>query len=315
MTKRIAFLFPFSIVLLLIWSRAFGQNFRFAKYKDAAQSITRLRVASAAVLPEKWKKELNWRRTEKLVTQAAVDGGALLVVAPEGVLEGYVINEVNREQNPEVKQKLIQDFLSLGEPMDGQYIKKACALSEKLGIYFAFGFLERNERGLFNTAILIDPQGDIIGKYSKTHFAQGYQINPEFYRPGDEYPVFDTPFGKVGILICYDRQLPEPARILALKGAQVLLVPSYGSYTDPNGWNTALMRTRAYENRCPVVFCNPFQSLLIGANGDLKAIGNAGEVAYYEIDTSPDRYKDRFANRRPATYQEILGNGHANGIP
>ena len=114
--------------------------------------------------------------------------------------------------------------------------------------------------------------------------------------------MFETPFGKVGMLICYDRQLPEPARIMALKGAQILLVPSYGSYTDENGWNTILMRTRAYENGYPVVFSHPFQSLLIRHNGSLPTIGGPDEVVYYDVDTSPKRYEGRFTNRRPETY-------------
>jgi predicted amidohydrolase len=107
------------------------------------------------------------------------------------------------------------------------------------------------------------------------------------------------------MLICYDRQLPEPARILALKGAQILLVPSFGSYTDENGWNTVLMRTRAYENGVPVVFTHPFQSLLISHNGELRAVGGSNEIVYYEVDTSPERYQNRFSNRRPETYQRL----------
>jgi predicted amidohydrolase len=168
------------------------------------------------------------------------------------------------------------------------------------------GFLERRGDLLFNSAVLIDPDGDLIGRYSKTHFAQGYEVNPVFYRAGDEYPVFATPFGPVGIIICYDRQPPEPARIMAVKGARLLLIPSYGSYDNWSGWNTALMRSRAYENNFPLVFCNPFQSLLITAGGEIKAMGGAGEIVYYEINTDPERYERRFRNRRPPTYTPLI---------
>ena len=106
-------------------------------------------------------------------------------------------------------------------------------------------------------------------------------------------------------MICYDRQLPEPARILSLKGAQVLFVPSYGSYTDKDGWNSVLLRTRAYENHVPLVFSHPFQSLLINDHGDIRAACNTNEIVYYDINTSPDRYEDRFKNRRPETYGEL----------
>ena len=289
------FIFGFSALL-------FGQNVDLKKYEGKEQSITSVRIASAAIVPDKWEKEKNWARIGKAVRQAASDGGAQVVVTPEGVLEGYVINEVNAVKDPVKKEKILQKFLDLGEPLDGPFIKKASNLSRELKIYLVLGFLEKSGDNLLNTAILIDPDGDIIGKYSKTHFAQGYTINPSCYITGEEYPVFDTPFGKVGMLICYDRQLPEPARIIALKGAQILFLPSYGSYTEENGWNTVLMRSRAYENRMPLVFCNPFQSLLIDRSGNLKAIGNAGEIVYYNVSTSPNSYKDRFKNRRPETY-------------
>ena len=282
----------------------FGRGLKIEKYSGDRQTMTRVRVASASVVPDKWEKEKNWIRIERKVREAA-GNGADIVVTPEGVLEGYVINEVNRlEEGPE-KTETLERFLELGEPIDGPYIKKACDLADELEVFLVLGFLERRDNRLLNSAILTDPEGDIVGRYSKTHFAQGYEANPGFYRPGEDYPVFETPFGKVGILICYDRQHPEPARILALKGTQILLVPSYGSYTDQNGWNTIMMRTRAYENGYPVVFTHPFQSLLISQDGSLLAVGGPDEVVYYDVDLSPKRYEGRFLNRRPQTYREL----------
>ena len=295
-----------TILTFSLSHKTFSQNINLEKYKDEKQSQTHLRIASASVLPKKWDKEINWKRIERMVTEAAEMGDAQLVVTPEGVLEGYLINEVNEIKNKTDKKKIVAKFKKLAEPIDGEYIKKACKLSDKLNIYLVLGFLEDRNSKLYNSVILIDTDGDIIGRYSKTHFAQGYDINPEEYTTGNEYPVFETPFGKVGMIICYDRQLPEPARIMALKGAQVLFVPAYGSYTEETGWNTILMRTRAYENKFPVVFCNPFQSLLIDEGGDIKAFGKAGEIVYYNINTDPKRYDGRFRNRRPATYSKII---------
>ncbi len=301
---KVLFTLILSIYLLSSVQISYSQTVNLEKYKNIPQVITKVRIASAAIIPDKWQKETNWNRIEKMVRKAVTDGGADIVVTPEGVLEGYVVNEV-RKPDLQNEPELLQKFFELSEPINGSYIKKACELADELNIYFLLGFLERRNKLLYNSAILIDPDGDIISKYSKTHFAQGYKINPDSYLAGEDYPVFDTPFGKIGILICYDRQLPEPARILAVKGAQVLFVPSYGSYTDMDGWNTILMRTRAYENRFPVIFCNPFQSLLINEKGDIKAAGNANEIVYYEINTAPERYKDRFKNRRPSTYFQL----------
>ena len=290
---------------LIISFSGFSQKLNSTKYENTGQSITKIRVASASVLPKKWDKAQNWQRIERLVRRAATEGDANVVVTPEGALDGYVVNEVNAEKDPPKRRELIEKFISLAEPADGPYLKKACALSDELDIFLVLGLLEKEGETLYNSAIFIDPEGDIIGRYSKTHFAQGYTVNPTCYTAGDQYPVFQTPFGKVGIMICYDRQLPEPARILSIKGAQVLFVPSYGSYTDKDGWNSVLLRTRAYENHVPLVFSHPFQSLLINDHGDIRAMGKTNEIVYFDINTSPDRYDDRFKNRRPDTYGEL----------
>ena len=305
MNRKVCVLF-FIIFFICALNADYAQKINFDKYNNQAQSVTRLRIASVSVVPGKWEKESNWKQIEKMVTEAALEGGADIVVTPEGALEGYVVNEVIEEKEKDKKSKMRREFLELAEPLDGPYIKKACRLADELNIYFILGFLEKYNKSLYNSAVLIDPDGDIIGKYSKTHFWQGYEVNPDPYKAGDEYPVFETPFGKAGILICYDRQLPEPARILALKGAQVLFFPSYGGFTDKDGWNTVLMRTRAYENRVPVVFCHPKQSLLISENGDIKAMGKENEIVYYEIDTDPEKYKGRFKNRRASTYTPLI---------
>ncbi len=299
----------FTLFFLMYYTTAsfltHAQEIHLDKYKNQPQTITKIRVASVSVFPEKWEKEINWNRIEHLVRKAKEELNAQVVVTPEGALEGYVINQVNKTEDPQEKETIVEKFKQLGEPLNGPYIQKARALSDELNVFFALGFLERRGDRLFNSVILIDPDGDIIARYSKTHFAQGYTINPSCYTAGDEYPVFDTPFGKAAFLICYDRQLPEPARILALKGAQILFFPSYGSYTDRDGWNTVLLRTRAYENRMPLVFSHPNQSLLIDRKGKLVKIGEAGETVCYEIDTSPEKYKDRFRNRRPGTYTPL----------
>ena len=292
-------------ITLLMSSICNGQKIDYNKYANSGQSINRIRIASASVMPKKWDKATNWISIERLVREAAIEGDAKVVVTPEGALEGYVINEVNA-RNSQEKDALVREFIDLAEPLDGPYVKKACELARELEIFLVLGLLELENETTYNSCILIDPDGHIIGKYSKTHFAQGYTINPSCYVPGEQYPVFQTPFGKVGMMICYDRQLPEPARILSLKGAQILFVPSYGGYSGEDGWNTIMLRTRAYENKVPLVFSHPFQSLLIDEDGDIRAFGKANEIVYYEVNTSPERYVGRFNNRRPKTYQELV---------
>ena len=123
------------------------------------------------------------------------------------------------------------------------------------------GFLELDNETTYNTCILIDPDGDIIGKYSKTHFAQGYTINPSCYVPGEQYPVFQTPFGKIGMMICYDGFFPEVSRELSNRGAEVIAADEIWACTTCG----------ACEEACPVLI--EVRDLDPGAGDDFTGSG------------------------------------------
>ncbi|MGE3313930.1 MAG: carbon-nitrogen hydrolase family protein [Planctomycetaceae bacterium] len=268
---------------------------------DRAQSKT-LRLASCSIFPEKWDKAGNADKIERTVREAAAKG-AQLVVTPEGVLEGYLINVVNEEKDPARKAELTKKFYEIAEPLDGPYIQRFLKLTDELNVHLILGFLEREGETFYNTAALLGPDGKLVGRYHKTHFAQGYDINPKGYIPGDEYPVFNIGSLKVGMMICFDRQVPETARQLALNGADVIACPSYGSKGD---WNTRLMQVRAYENQAWVTFTHPEQSLIIDNNGKLVEETSKDQVVIHEIDLT-DLAKTRKAvtNRRPTTYKRL----------
>lgn len=222
------------------------------------------------------------------VEEAAAQG-AELIITPEGALDGYVINVVNAEPDPAKHAALVKRFVSLAEPLDGPYVARAAALAKRLGVHLLLGFLQANATSgqVHNAAALFDDDGELALLYHKTHFAQGYAINPSCYAPGARFPVAATKLGTLGVMICFDRQLPETARSLRLAGAQLLLNPSYGSIsaanTSADGWNTRLLRTRAYENEVPLVFTNPRQSLVLDAKGNFLAVGAANATAYAEV--------------------------------
>jgi predicted amidohydrolase len=92
---------------------------------------------------------------------------------------------------------------------------------------------------VFNTAILLDRAGRLAGTYRKTHLPR--EEWEAGLTPGNTYPVFDTDFGKVGLIVCWDVQFPEPSRAMALKGAELLLLPIWGG-------SDVLARARAIEN-------------------------------------------------------------------
>ncbi|MFV2068747.1 MAG: carbon-nitrogen hydrolase family protein [Pirellulales bacterium] len=268
---------------------------------DERESKT-LRVASLSIMPAKWDKRANAQRIETQVREAA-RRGAKLVITPEGVLEGYVVNQVIEESDRVRKAQLVARFRKVAEPIDGPYLVRFRELADALDLYLILGFLEIDGDKLFNTAALLGPDGRLVGRYHKTHFHQGYDVNPPGYTPGAKYPVFDIGPLKVGIMICFDRQLPEPARQLTLGGADLIACPSYGGWGD---WNTRIMQVRAYENQSYVVFTHPQQSLILARDGSVLATGSQDGMVIVDLDVS-DLTKNRqsVTRRRPETYRAI----------
>jgi predicted amidohydrolase len=103
-------------------------------------------------------------------------------------------------------------------------------------------------------SVLIGPDGNRIGQQDKVHL---YQSEKKVAKPGEDYNVFQTTLGKIGILICYDAMFPEAARTLALKGADLLFVPSRIGAAALDPW-VLYLRTRSLENRIPLIAPNVF---------------------------------------------------------
>ncbi len=157
--------------------------------------------------------ENNLKRIENGVCEAAANG-ADVVLFPETIAD-------RATEMPEDK---------VFEPISGTLCSFMKELAEKNKCYIIFTYHETDENGLkHNTAILIDRQGEIAGRYVKTH-----QALVEYERgmvPGDLYPVFDTDFGRIGILICWDAYFAEPAHELSMQGAEILFVSTAGNPT------------------------------------------------------------------------------------
>ena len=162
-----------------------------------------------------------------------------------------------------------------------------------------FGFTQRDGNKLFNAAGLWDAEGHLVGVYHKTHLQQ----HDTQFDPGEALPVFDSPWGPLGLMICADRRWPETSRVLRLQGARLLLNPTYGMCHEFNEW---MMRTRSYENDCFIAFCHPKVGFVSDPSGNLvgKLEGKDGEVLVAEVDLSQAPFEggNHLRDRRPDLY-------------
>src|SRR5262249_896364 len=130
------------------------------------------------------------------------------------------------------------------EPVPGPSTEYFGALAKEHNLYIVTGLVERDRHLIYNTALLIGPDGKLVGKYRKVTLPRD-EVSAGF-APGHEYPVFETRFGKVGLMICYDGFFPEVARQLSHRGAEVIAWPVWGC-------NPLLAQARACENHVYVV--------------------------------------------------------------
>jgi predicted amidohydrolase len=142
------------------------------------------------------------------------------------------------------------------------------------GTYVVTSLHERDGDQIYNTAVLIDREGRIAGKYRKTHLAM--IEGEDGVTPGSQYAVFETDFGKVGMMICWDAWFPEPARILRLKGAELLVLPIAGD-GDTKHWDV-ISRARAIDNGVFLVASSTV------AQSPSRIVDHAGEVLAETLD-------------------------------
>ena len=157
------------------------------------------------------------------------------------------------------KPDLLAKIRAAAEPVPGSMVKRFAQKARDTGMYIIMGTVERPLRSdkLYNTAFVVGPTEGYMGKYRKI-FAGGALT------AGRRAPVFDTPYGRIGIFICHDLRYPEIARLLVFKGAQILFNPS--NYFKPN-WDARTARSinigrqncqrvRAMDNGVPFILAN-----------------------------------------------------------
>ncbi len=231
----------------------------------AAHSAARKDSIRVAGIVLKWitaDKERNYERAEPLIREAARQG-AEIVVTTECFLDGYAIRD---------KSMPIERWRALGEEIpDGVYVRRLRQLAGELRIHLAAGLVERVGGVTHNAAILIGPDGQIIGKYRK------HDLEHELVRntPGTGTPVFDTRFGKIALMICADRRNAGLVRQFGDKGAELMLCPSGGMWGPEK--NDHYLQARSRENRFPIVFVHPIEFLVTAPDGSILDRRFAGQ--------------------------------------
>lgn len=215
-----------------------------------------------------WDRSANVKKAKKMVREAA-SRGASMVLLPELF------------ETPYFCQDQSADHFALAKPFDGNpLIGEFAALAKELRVVLPLSFFEWAHNAYFNALAVIDADGSVLGHYRKSHIPDGPGYQEKFYfHPGDSgFRVWPTRAGQLGCAICWDQWFPEAARVLALKGADVLIYPTaIGSEPPPappvdsrDHWRR-VMQGHAAANYLPVVAANR-----IGVEH-----GQAGELRFY----------------------------------
>jgi 5-aminopentanamidase len=271
----------------------------------------KIKIAGIQMEPKFLEKEQNLKKIITHIQDSATEGSKLIVF-PECALTGYCFNS-------------LEEALPVMESIPGPCTDRLSAVCRGLGVYVVIGMLERDGNKFYNAAVLIGPHG-IIGKHRKLHLP--YLGIDRFLNHGNlPLTVYETEIGNIGMGICYDGHFPEHSRVLAIQGADMILLPT----NWPEGAEAApefILPVRALENQVFFMAINRVgeengfkfigRSKIVHCFGVVLAEGKPYEqdILYAEIEPEAAREKkivfrpgefeaDVFNDRRPEFYGPI----------
>ena len=233
-----------------------------------------VRIALGQMEAVQGDTQANMAKMERMAAGAAA-GGADVICFPELSYTGYFVK----------KDRLLE----IAETENGEFYRRISRTAKENGICIVAGFAERGPgEDIYNTAVFAGRDGSIAGKARKVYL---WKSEKKRFVRGEEFPVFDTEFGGVAILTCYDLEFPEPARIAALKGAKLIFCPAAWSVPARNRWDLDLMACSLY-NMVFTAGANFADELCCGASGVAgpdgsmiaQSQGQKEEIVFADID-------------------------------
>ena len=295
-----------------------------AKRNGVAAPGEKLTVALCQIRTEEWARDGNLSRTLDALDDAA--GAAELAITPECVLHGYP------GRGGMQRSEYAERMLAIAETVDGPSVSAVREKAGEHGMEVVLGFVERDGGGnVHNTAVLIGTAGEILMKYRKVHCRPFESVRHEgAFVPGDEFAVLDRAYAgaavKLGVMICFDREVAESVRCLRALGAELIACPlacdtSSCTAASVHAHNEMITRVRAAENEVSIAVVNHSGrfnggSFAVGPKGGVLAqMGKAPGVEIVEIPVG--RIRDEFrskplgwmgwGHRRPEVYGSCLG--------
>ncbi len=271
-----------------------------------------LRLAAIQMLPATGNPKANIERATRLIREAVENRGARLVILPETTLTGYT--------SPSDAGMTLARTRELAEPVPGPSVNHFARLAAELKVYIIWGLHERQGDRYYNAAVLLSPKGDILGTYRKVHINK--HESDMGWTNGDRFQVWPCEIDGVsfnlGIMICFDREVPEAARCLTVLGADIIAIPQATGCTCEVPIHRDQLRVRAYENEAFIAMANwagpvfKGHSMIIDPSGEVIRIGGREEEildAVLDMDALKKRRENGIYgrhHRQPGVYGPLL---------
>ncbi len=219
-------------------------------------------IATVQMKPALGESEDNLVKMSDFVSKIASQQKVDLIVFPELATSGY---------------ELGVRFTELAQRVPGPTVNLMAQRAAEFGVYIAFGMVtkEKVESILFNSAVLVGPDGELVGSYNKVHLRGEERMA---FREGFRLPVIETDIGQVGLMLGWDLAFPEVARSLVLDGAELICVMGNWETAQIEEWRT-YVRSRAFENAVYVAASNRVgEDVTLNFGGESMIVGPRGKV-------------------------------------